>query len=723
MSPLNSTDDLFRAALGSHQAGRLAPAVEQYRELLRAAPGHLLARHYLGVALHQLGDPAAALPLLEETAQRQPDNPGFLVNLGNALKDLGRLDQARECYQQALRVSPGHAFAAFNLGQVNEQQGDLPAARCAYELASALPPARERRAVLSMVDAPQAALALMDGESLAGEPRQALLRRLWAGAVAVHAHAGEHAQFCLALAGLAQEGGAAALINAALDLVRGDRKPEAEETFRLALAHEPTNPRAATGVAVICNESGRPGAAHAVLADAIAKGVDHPLVWEAAADAHKGLGNLGAAAVAMERVLALAPGDLAVASSLNLLGLCRDDLSGDDLFRQALAYGARVRAAAPPRPGTLPTVAPRMARGAIGRLRVGLLSPDLGVHPVGKFMAGFFRHYPRDRLDLIVFNDRPVAPDSLSSAMRQDVAQVVDCHGWSDERLAQAVIEARLDVLLDLAGHTPGNRLPMMAWQLAPRQGSFLGYAGTTGSPAVDFRIADEHTEPLGAEAKSSERLIRMPGSYFCYTPGIPVPRVDDGASGGAGRVTFGCFVQRVKVTAETLRHWLSVLDAVAGAHMLVRCRSFADDLAVVEMQRLIGELGGDPKRFSLLPWGAADNYLELYRGIDIGLNTFPFHQATNLCDALWMGVPTLSVTGCEHRARMADSITAAAGVAGLCVTDTAALVAAASALAGDLAGLAEWRSRLRRDIPRSSLADGQGFALRLSDALVSAAG
>lgn len=720
MSRAHPTDDLFRTALGALQAGQPARAIALYRELLGRMPGHLLARHYLGVALHQSGDAAGALSWLAETATQQPDNPGFQINLGNALKDLGRLEDAEACYHAALRAAPGHPLAAFNLGQLCEKRGDLSAAADAYRSALTLPQARERLAVLRILDSSPEALGLVGAASDDPDRVQSVTNALLRQAVMLYICAGDRARVLRGLDRLATSAGADVLVALALDLVRQGSKDDAELCFRHALQASPLDPRAAAGVAVLRNEAGYPSEAVALLADCIARGIDHSLVWEACADALKGVGDQAGAARAMERVLQLAPADFAVASSLNLLGLCRSECLAEDLYALANAYGSRLVAAGRSRPTTLPVRHRGRTHRGTDRLRVGILSPDLGLHPVGKFMAGFFRHYPRERLDLIVFNDRPMASDPLADAMRREVGQVIDCHGWNDERLAEAIGRARVDVLLDLAGHTPGNRLPMLAWRVAPRQGTFLGFAGTTGSPGIDFRIADGHTEPAGAEQYSSERLIRMSGSYFCYTPGGVLPPVTNGPLARGEPLTLGCFVQRIKITRDTLSMWLAVLDALPGARMVVRCRSFADPGATAGFLALVAALGGDAGRFALLPWGGEQDYLAQYAGIDIGLNTWPFHQATNLCEALWMGVPTLSVTGREHRGRLGDSILAAAGLMHYACDDSPALVAAARALADDAQGLAETRRTLRQRIEASPLADGRDFAGRLTSALVS---
>lgn len=704
----------FRTALAHHQAGRLAEAVAGYQDVLTRAPDHLFAAHYLGVAFHQSGAPREALPLLIDTVARQPQNAGFLVNLANARKDLELLDEAEQGYRAALAIDPQFAPAAFSLGQLCELRGDLVGAEDAYARVPALPEARQRLAVLRAVTDPEGALEIAPGPppGTPGERRQAQARLLHQ-AIILMAHCRRGTDIERLTERLDQLGGPAALIDAGQNLLQLEQLDAARQVFVRALQTAPRDPHALTLYGVALNRAGMPGAAAAALGAALTEGVDDPLLWAAYADSLRGVGDHAGAEQAVREVLAKQPSDTATLSSLQQLNLCRADRSAADLLALANAYGETVRLHLPMRPAGLPD-APVRSRTA--RLRVGILSPDLGDHPVGKFIVNFFRHHPRDQIELWAFADGGLGNDRISADIRGNAARVVDCRSWSNAQLAEAIAAARLDILLDLAGHTPGNRLPMLAWRLAPAQGTFLGYAGTTGAPGIDFRIADALTEPAGAEAYSTERIIRLPGSYFCYDPGVAEMPVRQPADNRPP--VFGCFVQRIKITGQTLDLWLTVLAAVPGARMQVRCRSFADPVVRADFAETIAARGGDPGRFDLQPWAQGTAYFQCYDGVDIGLNTFPFHQATTLCDALWMGVPTLSLSGAEHRSRMADSILSAAGHPEWCFASSADLAAAAARLCYDRPALTRLQQSLAAHIPVSALADGPGYAQRLATAL-----
>ncbi|MCB1956413.1 MAG: hypothetical protein KDG55_12100 [Rhodocyclaceae bacterium] len=706
MAGKDAIEQKFRQAVAAHGAGRADEAMAGYRAVLARDPKHVFARHYLGVACHQAGRLNEALPLLESSTARLMDNAGCRLNLANLYKDLGRRAQAEQHYLAAARLDPGLALVGFNLGQLRESTGDLAGATEAYRSAIQLPQAAARLAVLSVDVDPQAATALAPAATEA-----ALLGEL----LALCAHAGDGPRAERVIARLSALGDDVPLTEAGATLARSGHLALARLSLEAALALNPAASRPRAALVTVLNDLGCFGEARGHAALGLANDGSDVRLWVGAADADKELGDLAAAVGGIERAVALAPERLDILSSLQQLRLCLPggDPAGD--LVAARAYGEAVTRHAP-RPAALPSAAPPRAPG--GRLRVGLLSGELAWTPIGRFLAGFIEHYPRDRLELWLFSDRAAAPDALAQRLHKRAHRVVDCAGWADARLAEAIHAARLDVLLELTGHAGANRLPMLSWRLAPRQGSFLGYAGTTGAPGIDFRIADAITEPEGSEAHSSERLLRLPGSYFCFDPACPLPEVAAAPMGERGHATFGCFVQRPKVSDPALAAWSRVLEGLPGSRFQLRCRSFTDPAAVARTADKIAALGGDPARFDLLPWGAQGDFLAHYGGIDIALNTYPFHQATNLCDALWMGVPTLSLTGERHCSRMADSLCRAAGLEGWCLPSEDAWVEAALALASDRQRLAALRAGLRATVCASALADGKGFAARLTEAL-----
>jgi protein O-GlcNAc transferase len=430
------------------------------------------------------------------------------------------------------------------------------------------------------------------------------------------------------------------------------------------------------------------------------------------------LGEHRSAESAWQRAIDLAPQDIAPRSSLMYSLLCRDDIDASGLLNHARAFAAAARAR--PLPAGAEAWPPLASPPEAGRrLRIGLASADLNAHPVGFFMTQFFRHRNRDRFELVVLADSR-ADDFLAREFRASADAWHDMADIDAAEYARFVRGLSLDVLIDLSGHTGRNRLPEFAWRLARRQATYLGFAGTTGGPALDSRLADADTEPEGSENVSSEAIIRLEGSYFCFTPFSVAGEVlvSESPAAQGKPLTFGCFAQYAKISPTAIGLWVAVLRAIPDARIAVRCREFGEAAVHDDFVRRWVEQGGAAAQLQTDGWRLGGDHFRAYDDIDIVLNTFPFHLATNLCDALWMGVPIVSLLGTEHRSRMALSICRAAGYPEWCAADAADFVAKARALAGDVPRLAALRRELREQLCASPLFDGAGFARRLESAL-----
>lgn len=715
---------LFADGVEAHRAGRLDEAIRCYHSVLAREDGHVFALHYLGVALHQQGHPDAALPHLERSIAMHPRNAGFFSNLGNALKDLGRHGDAERAYYVSIEIKPGQVEACFNLGQLQELNGDVTQATILYEQAlrtdPRLAPAMERLAVLLSLSDPLRAVEYARAAGTAecagmAEDRDILFECRVSAAIILYRAGREEEAAAVIEAMPVLEIDINRLVSASRRLVVAELSELAERLLAPALAVYPDSLEIAEAFGNALNALGRGGEALWVLEPFLC---EHPKLvayWETYANACKELGRLDAAMRANDEVLKLSADNLVVRGNQVQIVLCRDDMVPSDALARALDYGRSVGRCLPKR--DIPKLP--FSRGA--KLRIGIVSPDLRFHPVGKFIVNLFRHADRERLDLVGFSDSD-SVDPLALEIRGAASDWCNCAGWSNERLAEAIVARRIDVLIDLAGHGGVNRLPMFSWRLAPVQATYLGFAGTTGAPGVDYRIADWTTEPASADAASSEKLIRMEGSYFCYDPCYSAGPPVASPALRRGFMTFGCFVQRIKITPRTLALWRAVLEAVPDARMVVRCRSFVDVAVRDDFCNCLREAGADPRRFDLGPWASAAEHIGLFDEIDIGLNTYPFHQATNLCDAYWAGVPTLSLIGDAHPSRIALSIGQAAGYPELCVVTDEGLVQAARRLASDPQELGRNRKEMRDRVASSALWDGRSFARRFGHAVRSLA-
>jgi len=360
----------------------------------------------------------------------------------------------------------------------------------------------------------------------------------------------------------------------------------------------------------------------------------------------------------------------------------------------------------------------RQARDPERRLRVGFVSPDLRAHPVASFFEPLLQSLDPDRFEVILYHTDP-RTDAVSERLRQRSASWRNLHGLSDDAADKVVRADAPDLLVDLAGHSAGNRLALFARRLAPVQATYLGYPHTTGLPAIDFRFTDAIADPAGeADRFATERLVRFAPTAWAFQPDPDVPEVSPGPS-AAEPITFGSFNNFTKVTDEMLRVWAALLDRVPRSRLLLKSR-FLDEPAVAALVRArVRAAGLDEQRVELAPpVPQLRGHLETYARVDVALDPFPYHGTTTTCEALWMGVPVVTLAGDRHAARVGCSLLTAVGHPEWIARTEDDYVALAADLAADRRRLQELRSSLRPAMRASPLLDHAGQAARFGAAL-----
>jgi protein O-GlcNAc transferase len=344
-------------------------------------------------------------------------------------------------------------------------------------------------------------------------------------------------------------------------------------------------------------------------------------------------------------------------------------------------------------------------------LKVGYLSPDFRKHPVSVFLGSVVAfHHPEA---VVTHCYSAVAePDGVTQAFARICPNWHDVTGMDDAALARRVRADGIDILVDLAGFTGGSRVRVLGRRPAPVQVSYLGYPATTGLPVVDWRLTDAVANPEGTDAFYTERLARVAGGLCCYLPPPDAPDPGPPPALKEGRITFGSLVNLKKVNRPTIALWSRVLQAVPGARLLLFRHTFE---APSMRERYLAEFarhGIDPERVEIgwqMPPVEEGHYFAVYRRVDAVLDTLPFNGHTSTCEALWMGVPVLTLAGADFAGRLSASMLRMAGLGGL-VTDTPdAFVAAAGRLASDVQALARLRRTLRGHLSRTRLLDAEG--------------
>lgn len=428
--------------------------------------------------------------------------------------------------------------------------------------------------------------------------------------------------------------------------------------------------------------------------------------------AYAGQGDFEQAERCYRQCLATTPRDLAARSNWLMLLNYLPDADPAQVLDEHHEWGRIAEARAPNL--KLDTLAGDPQR----RLRVGYVSPDFREHSVASFILPVLRQHDRSRFEVWCYSNLP-KPDEMTQRIKGVVDGWRDIDRLSDAEAAHLIREDHIDILIDLSGHTSNSRLSIFAAKLAPLQITYLGYPNTTGLRAIDCRITDGVADPISEDVWYSEELLRLEGCFLCYEPDPSAPEVAPLPSLASGHVTFGSFNNFSKINPGLLRLWAEVLKRVHGSRLLLKCPALTDETVKARVSADLQELGIDAERINLLGHTRTrQEHLALYAKVDIALDTFPYNGTTTTCEALWMGVPVLSLAGKHHAGRVGASLLNAAGLNDWLADTPEAFVATAQSMANDLAGLDRLRGALRNQLADSSLCDTVGFVRRLEGAL-----
>ena len=382
-----------------------------------------------------------------------------------------------------------------------------------------------------------------------------------------------------------------------------------------------------------------------------------------------------------------------------------ETITREQLFAEHVAYGRAL--GSPPPPVFANSSEPTR------RLRVAVLSPDLRMHSCAYFIEPLLQHLDREQFELYLYHDH-FRTDAVSARLRGLAAVWRNFLGQPGPIVEAAVRADAPDIVIDLAGHTGlTNRLPLFARRLAPVQVTYLGYPNTTGVANMDYRFTDALADPVGdADALATETLVRLAPTAWTYAPPADAPDVAEAPCLVRGHITFGCFNNLTKVTDDVVALWGRVLHAVPGSRLTLKGRGLDDSVVRARYQERFARLGLPAERVDFLArTDDTKSHLALYHGVDIALDTFPYHGTTTTCEALWMGAPVVTRAGERHASRVGVSLLAAAGHLEWVATDAGDYVRIATELASEPTRLAAIRSGLRNDLRRGPLLDHAGQA------------
>jgi predicted O-linked N-acetylglucosamine transferase (SPINDLY family) len=478
------------------------------------------------------------------------------------------------------------------------------------------------------------------------------------------------------------------------------RLDDAIAAYRNSIRCAPQDAQAYSHLGAALCKKGQPDEAITVLKKAMELRPDLPQAQTNASVAYKDCGQLDEAIACCKRATELRPQSAVAHSNLILLQNYHPDYTAKMLLEETLRWAQRH--AEPLAKNFQPHLNERFLHR---RLRIGYVSPDINIHPVGRFLVPLLTHHDHQNFEIHCYSDTQQI-DPMTAQARKASDHWHEPAGLSDQELADQIRADQIDILIDLSLHT-GSRLLVFARKPAPVQVSWLGYPGTTGLAAIDYRLSDPLIDPVGqTESDYVERTLRIP-SYWCYQPLQPSPAVGRLPAEKNGQITFGSLSNFSKVTSVALEMWAEILNATSDSRLMLTSNPGQHRERV---KRWFTDHGIDPQRILFVDRLPVLEYLAKYNEVDIALDTTPFAGGTTTCDALWMGVPVVTLSGKTAVGRSGVSLLTNVGLPELIAQSPRQYIEIAAGLAKDLPKLAVSRSQLRDKMQSSPLMDIRRF-------------
>ena len=494
-------------------------------------------------------------------------------------------------------------------------------------------------------------------------------------------------------------------------LQQSGQSQAALQELRVTVAQDPKHERAWINLSATAFELVELTLAEVAARKALELGPKSLEAWVNLGNALKGQSRMAQALGAYEQALLIDP-NYEVAASNALLARCYIEQDADPLSAAHQRNGARIAATIPAR------VCP--ARKPQKQMRIGYISGDFRFHAVAYFFGSLLKCHDRSQFDVCLYSDAERA-DTVSQQMARAATAWFDVTKLSDEKLWAKIRDDCIDVLVDLSGHT-GRRLGVFARRAAATQITWLGYPFSTGLTTMDYRITDDIADPLESQALHTEQLLRLPNAFLCYQPPLGAPDVAPAPLIKNGYVTFGSFNHLSKLSDDTVVLYSAILQNCPESRLVLKCKSLADASTRAATQERFVAVGIAAERLQLL--GRDDNpasHLAKYGLIDIALDPTPYNGTTTTFEALFMGVPVLTLKGRWHASRVGASILTNLGFDTLVASTPEHLLLLASSLSSNRQDLIQLRAVLRNLLLKSSLCDAVAFTRSFEKALVAA--
>ncbi len=625
-----------------------------------------------GVAHHRAGRLADAQEVYRKVLERDANHAGALNLLGLVAGQLGDDEKAIELIGRAVAIKPEYREAHINLGNSLCRRGRLEEAVTAYKRALELNP----KDAISLCNL---SAALKDLGKLDGAIEAA------GRAIEINPNSAE------------------AYNNLGNALARRREFEEAIAAYQRAIEINPNYLEALVNLGVLWKDRGKLDEAMTPLRRAAQLNPQFSETYNQLGNVLKDMGQMDRAIASYRRAVSLRPNDSSAHS--NLLYALHFDPAYDAkmIFEEHRRWNAHH--AEPLRKLVRPH---RNEASADRPLRIGYVSPDFCYHPVGRFILPLLAAHDRKEFEIFCYAD-VARPDGLTEKIRACAGQWKSTMGLSNDAVAAMIRVDQIDILVDLTMHMAGNRMLVFAQKPAPVQATYLAYCSTTGVSTIDYRLTDPHLDPPGMdEGIYSEKTVRLPETYWCYELDAQAPEVTPCPAQANGFVTFGSLNNFCKVSPGALDAWIRLLQAVPGSQLILHAPEGGHRQRVGEMFK---SAGIDPQRVMFVGRVPFVEFLGMHGEIDIALEPFPYTGGTTTCDAAWMGVPTVTLSGRTGVGRSGVSILRNLELPELIAESVEQYVQTASDLAKDLPRLAEVRMSMRERMRGSPIMNRARFA------------
>lgn len=700
------------AAFQHYQSGQLSQAELLCQEILQDNPQQFDTLHLSGVLAYQQGQVAEAIAFYQRALGQNWDHAEVHNNLGIALLDSHRLSDAISHFQTALSLKPDYADAHHNLGHGFRQQGALDRAIAQYQQALTLNPQsalflnslgvayKEQGQLEEALACYQQALTLQPNYTIIHNNMGNLLRSQGRNAEAI-------AHFEQALAKNPDYTDARRSL--AHTLQEQGLLSKAETQYRQALQTTPADGELQISLANCLQKQGQLGEAIALYHQALTLQPQNPQILNNLAKALKDQGQVAEALPYYRQAVAF-DSQSSVHHS-NLLFALQYQSPSDLVATFTEHQRWAKRHAEPLTPLNLHPNTPDPQRP----LRIGYVSPDFCTHSVASFIEPILQTHQAEQYEIYGYAN-VAHPDETTTRLQSQIHHWRSIWGLADEAVDAYIRHDQIDILVDLTGHTANNRLLVFARKPAPIQVTYMGYPNTTGLPAIDYRLTDAYADPPRAlDGLYSETLVRLPRSFLCYQPPENSPTIAPPPILSQGYITFGSFNNLAKLSPEILACWAIILQRVPNSRLLLKYRGLGDRPTQQYWLNTLGHYGIASERLELLDRiSDRTNHLSIYNQIDIALDAFPYNGTTTTCEALWMGVPVITLAGIGHLSRVGVSVLTNTGLSDCIATSPEDYINLAVDWAKNPSRLDQQRQNQRQQLLTSPLLDKQRFTREL---------